>query len=953
MNEIYRTLLIPLVFLCLVQFSPAEASDHINRAELTGTWGDPDHNGEGFVLQVLEDERAVVYWFTYDALGRQRWFIGVGAFDGNELTFPNLLQSTRLATDSEPVLTKVGTAKFLFSDCNSARVEYTVEEFESFQATRRITGIAGHDCSGTPRTSSSLISGLSGAWVETGLDGEGFVVQVYAPDKVVVFWFTYDENGNQAWQFGTGKVSQSVLRIDGLLSTNGPSFGADYNVADLHLVDWGSLEIQLDCQTLDYDFQALSTDSRAGQIAQLTRVCNTRCSGVNQLHSQLDQMMAASVNAENFEIGASFALESSVLGTSWQGVVGQSSLDGPDLTGDHAFWTNSLGTFFTATLALQLVEQDVLDLDLPISNYLPVNELSGLVMFDGVDHSASVTLRHLLSHRSGLPPLTRPPRSDGTASFLDQLLANFSRIWTPEEVMDYARFNLDAISIPGLDPSFNEFNYIVIARVIETATGQSLDGAFRQWVSGPAGMNHTWSFSREEAPPGLTLAASHIAETDVNAIPSLSALTIGSDWITTQDDLGRFLHFLFEGSLFSSDETLPQLIAPDWGLLGVARMGLGGMTRSNDCALPDARLQGFMGGGAFAFFVPEHKAYLYGFTSRQDYFALGYISDLLQSAFGSSVCTDSGAWPVADNPEAAGFSSTGLVNVEELLQASDASAFLAVSEGSVAFQYGQIGRRYAAHSIRKSLVGSLFGGEVESGRLNLDSTVQELGINDKSPLLPLERQATLRQLLQSRSGIYHPAAGDGDALGVNGPGVPRGVTQPGTVYFYNNWDFNAAATILEQATGESVFDQFIREIGTPIGMEDIRRQDQIYLFEREESVHPVYWFTLTARDLARFGQLYLQNGVWEGEQVISSNWVAESTTNYSDTGHPTRPGFGYMNWSILDQGYMASGSGGHKLLVVPDENLVFVLRVDTYNEGRHVSDNDFFAIVAAFRAARL
>ncbi|MCP4044914.1 MAG: hypothetical protein GY732_02855, partial [Gammaproteobacteria bacterium] len=45
---------------------------------MSGSWYDPAHNGEGFLLEVLEDEQAIVYWFTYDENGNQRWFIGLG-----------------------------------------------------------------------------------------------------------------------------------------------------------------------------------------------------------------------------------------------------------------------------------------------------------------------------------------------------------------------------------------------------------------------------------------------------------------------------------------------------------------------------------------------------------------------------------------------------------------------------------------------------------------------------------------------------------------------------------------------------------------------------------------------------------------------------------------------------------------------------------------------------------
>ena len=162
-----------------------------------------------------------------------------------------------------------------------------------------------------------------------------------------------------------------------------------------------------------------------------------------------------------------------------------------------------------------------------------------------------------------------------------------------------------------------------------------------------------------------------------------------------------------------------------------------------------------------------------------------------------------------------------------------------------------------------------------------------------------------------------------------------------------------AGTILENATGESVYDRFLSTIAAPIGMEDIRRQDQFYIYERLASRHPAYFFTLNARDLARFGQLFLQNGQWQGQQVIDPSWVAESTQSYSDTGNDLAPGFGYMNWYILQDGsYFSSGSGGHKVMVLPTENMVVVLRVDTYNEGARVGTTPFLTAVDLLKNAR-
>ncbi len=104
--------------------------------------------------------------------------------------------------------------------------------------------------------------------------------------------------------------------------------------------------------------------------------------------------------------------------------------------------------------------------------------------------------------------------------------------------------------------------------------------------------------------------------------------------------------------------------------------------------------------------------------------------------------------------------------------------------------------------------------------------------------------------------------------------------------------------------------------------------------------------------MARLGQLYLQDGVWNGADVLPPGWVEESTTSYSATGIANAPGFGYMWWVDEGGGYSARGLGGHKIKALPSENMVFVIRADT-DTGGSVEHAKFLELVDLVRAARL
>jgi len=116
-------------------------------------------------------------------------------------------------------------------------------------------------------------------------------------------------------------------------------------------------------------------------------------------------------------------------------------------------------------------------------------------------------------------------------------------------------------------------------------------------------------------------------------------------------------------------------------------------------------------------------------------------------------------------------------------------------------------------------------------------------------------------------------------------------------------------------------------------MQDFLLSDCRYQREWKKSKHPAYHFRMTARDMARFGLLYLNMGKYGDEQIIPPEWIAESTTSYS-INNLDGDGYGYM-WSIIPEeaglgnGFYHTGTGVHLLAVLPDAKLVLVHRVDT------------------------
>ena len=169
-----------------------------------------------------------------------------------------------------------------------------------------------------------------------------------------------------------------------------------------------------------------------------------------------------------------------------------------------------------------------------------------------------------------------------------------------------------------------------------------------------------------------------------------------------------------------------------------------------------------------------------------------------------------------------------LVGVHTYAQTIGSAALVVVQDGRIIDSWGDITRKLEVHSVRKSFLSALIGIAVAAGNINLNATIGSLGIDDVPPsLTAAEKQATILNLLESRSGVYHPALYETEGEKRRRP--PRGSHPPGTFWYYNNWDFNVLGTIYEQAVGASIFESFERHIATPIGMQDYRPQDGHYV----------------------------------------------------------------------------------------------------------------------------
>ena len=310
------------------------------------------------------------------------------------------------------------------------------------------------------------------------------------------------------------------------------------------------------------------------------------------------------------------------------------------------------------------------------------------------------------------------------------------------------------------------------------------------------------------------------------------------------------------------------------------------------------------------------------------------------------------SWAKVTSPEAAGWSRERLGEAREFSRKIGSAAVVIVADGVVIDEWGETSKPFNVRSIRKSLLSALYGIAVQEGKIRLSDTLADLGVDDQKGLTDAERKAQVVDLLTSRSGVYHPAAYETRAAVETRPA--RGGHPPGTFFYYNNWDFNALGTIFERRTKTKIFEAFQRHIAVPLQMEDFSLRDTKYHVE-DSSRHPAYLFLMSARDLARFGLLYLRDGSWDGKQLIDRRWIAESTRSQVEqaTGDAD---FGYLWWVYPARGgkpkaFAARGNGAQYLLVSPAAKVVVVHITDTEGTGKRVGDAEGWRLLGMIYAA--
>ncbi|MBP2557261.1 CubicO group peptidase (beta-lactamase class C family) [Neorhizobium galegae] len=327
-------------------------------------------------------------------------------------------------------------------------------------------------------------------------------------------------------------------------------------------------------------------------------------------------------------------------------------------------------------------------------------------------------------------------------------------------------------------------------------------------------------------------------------------------------------------------------------------------------------------------------------------------------------------WNTVKDVTSAGWSSAKLAEMEMQLYPLATTSMMVVQGGEIVYRYGNLSDVSYLASARKSILSMLFGRYVAEGRIDLNMTIGGIGIEEDDGLLPAEKTAKVKDLLTSSSGVYHAAGSPGG----NSNTPERGRTPAGSVFLYNNWDFNVLGAIFEKQTGKTVFAALKEDLAEPLGFQDFDIGRQRMMGYENQSRYLAYHLFLSARDMARLGQLMLQGGKWDGKTILPESWVSESTKmrfTPEQTKSKEGLGYGYLWWiptssdPAFKGSYLMNGNFGQFVLCLPAIDAVIVHRravTDEFALARNlgkttyepakVSVGEFLKIAEAVVAAR-
>jgi CubicO group peptidase (beta-lactamase class C family) len=291
-------------------------------------------------------------------------------------------------------------------------------------------------------------------------------------------------------------------------------------------------------------------------------------------------------------------------------------------------------------------------------------------------------------------------------------------------------------------------------------------------------------------------------------------------------------------------------------------------------------------------------------------------------------------------PEAEGISSQAIV---EFVEAADKNvnsfdSFMILRHGKVIaegwWKPNSAEIPHVLNSVSKSFTSTAIGLAIHDHKLKLDDPVLKFFPADAPQDLSENLKAmTVCDLLTMSGGHEVEPSRD------NGPFVKQFLTKPviykpGTHFLYNTMGSYVLSAIVTKVTGQTTLQYLGKRLFEPLGIENPRWDSS-----PEGNSLGGYGLYLRTEDIAKFGQLYLQKGKWNGKQLVPRKWVEEAISKqisnenegHAQIGPDWKEGYGFQFWRCRNHAYRADGAGGQFIVMMPDQDVVVAITAASDN----------------------
>ena len=238
---------------------------------------------------------------------------------------------------------------------------------------------------------------------------------------------------------------------------------------------------------------------------------------------------------------------------------------------------------------------------------------------------------------------------------------------------------------------------------------------------------------------------------------------------------------------------------------------------------------------------------------------------------------------------------------------------------------------HSLYSVTKSFTSALIGIAIEEGYID-DTSMKVIEFFPESIIENLDSRKenmTLKHLLTMTTGFEWDEWTGNSALQMMKSLNPTEYildlpmkNEPGTVLTYCTGASHLLSAIIQKTTGKTTLEFARKYLFNPLGISEVQ-----WTYDQQNIYHGGYGLSLTSRDMAKFGYLYLNNGTWNGKRIISTDWVIESIQPYNF--FQENSGYGFQWWILPEINvYYASGLYGQSIYVAPDDDMIVVFTAE-------------------------